>query len=571
MTAAELRKKFIDFFVKKGHQEIPSASLVPENDPTVLFTTAGMHPLIPYLMGEPHPQGKRLVDVQRCLRTDDIDEVGDSTHLTFFEMLGNWSLGDYDKVEAISWSYEFLIEELNIPTTKLAVTVFAGDKDAPQDEQSRSIWKKLGVSEDRIFARPKKDNWWGPVGETGPCGPDTEMFVWTGEGNPSGVPNENSHWVEVWNDVFMEYEKKRKGNDFEYIPLEQKNVDTGMGLERMLAVLQGKESVYETDVFAPIMKVVSNRIMADHLRAAIFLIADNVRPGNKDREYILRRLVRRAVRYAKLAGIDHFINEVVEATSTIFKNSYLDISSKEKEIKAVLEEEVGKFSTTLLRGLHEIEKIKELSGKTAFYLYESFGFPLELTEEIAADHGQKINKQEFEEEFKKHQELSRSGNEGKFAGGLADHSEQVLRGHTATHLLHQALRDVLGMSVHQTGSNITRERVRFDFSFNRKLISQELKQVEHIINQKVEENLPVHFEIMNLAQAKETGAIGLFNEKYGDRVKVYFIGPTTASGRPYSAEFCGGPHISNTRDVGRVRIIKEEALGSSQRRIYLQL
>ena len=577
MKANELKKKFIDFFVARGHREIPNVSLVPENDPTVLFTTAGMHPLVPYLLGEPHANGARLTNVQRCLRTDDIEEVGDNTHLTFFEMLGNWSLGDYWKEEAISWSFEFLTKGLGITAEKLAVSVFAGDGDAPEDRESIEVWKRLGIPEVRITRLTKKDNWWGPAGQTGPCGPDTEMFYWNGKDSvPKNFDAENKNWVEIWNDVFMQYFKRGDGK---YEPLKQKNVDTGMGLERMLAVLNGKGSIFETDVFLPIMRILgghkekSQRIIADHIRAAVFLTVEGVRPGNKDREYILRRLIRRAVRHIKLINLQtDMTSDLVSATVNIFRDYYPQLVQKEREIIETINEEAAKFAIALERGTRETQGLETLDGKIAFHLYESYGFPLELTEEIAEQRGQKIDKGVFEEEFKKHQELSRSKSLGKFAGGLADHSEETTRGHTATHLLHKALRDLLGESVHQTGSNITPERIRFDFSFSRKLTDGEVKTVEETVNKRIKEGLPVHFKIMRVEDAKRIGAIGLFDEKYADQVKIYFIGPTTGSGQAaYSAEFCGGPHVNNTSEVGKFIIEKETARGSGNRRIYARL
>ena len=568
MTADELRKIYIDFFVAKGHKEIAPASLVPENDPTVLFTTAGMHPLVPYLMGESHPQGKRLVNIQKCLRTDDIDEVGDPTHNTFFEMLGNWSLGDYWKEEAITWSFEFLTKELNIPVGKLAVTIFEGDDDAPCDEDSAAIWRKLGIVEDRIFPHGKKDNWWGPVGNTGPCGPDTEMFVWVGSNSPHGVAGEEPLWVEVWNDVFMEYSRAPDG---EYEPLKQRNVDTGMGLERVLAVLNNKDNVYETDVFASIIEAIrkigkyetqDERVIADHLRASIMLVANGVEPANKLQGYILRRLLRRAIVKLQPGNQEieweSFTRDIVSAVSKIY-----ELDGQEK-IREMVLAEIDKFHKTLNRGMREVQKIETIDGKIAFDLYQTYGFPLEVTEELFREKGQEINHTQFEAEFEKHKELSRTASAGMFKGGLADHSDETIRGHTATHLLHQALRDVLGDSVHQTGSNITPERIRFDFAFGRKLTDSELRNVEGIINQKIQEDLPVRFEMMTLKEAKKTGAIGLFDEKYSDNVKVYFVGG-------YSAEFCGGPHVEHTAQVGNVKITKETAAGAGSRRIYMEL
>lgn len=577
MTAHELRRAFINFFVKQGHKEIPSASLVPEHDPTVLFTTAGMHPLIPYLLGEPHPQGTRLVNVQRCLRTDDIDEVGDATHNTFFEMLGNWSFGDYWKEETISWSFELLLKELNIPLERLAVTIFTGDKDAPRDDESIKIWRKLRVSDDRIFPRPRKDNWWGPVGETGPCGPDTEMFIWVGKGEPHGIPNEEPLWVEVWNDVFMEYNKTSGGK---YEPLKQRNVDTGMGLERILMVLQGKNNIYETDVFTPLIETIGGvdkpqRIIADHLKAAVFLISDGVMPGKKDREYVLRRLIRRA--YDNITGqfdpksgtttitssqkwriIEGVVLRVIDLYGQ--ESYYHHLSEIKSHIIEVVRQEVDSYQHLVTTTTTTLPPEKQISGKKAFELHSTHGWsPSQLL-----SMGYEFDQKEYDDEFKKHQELSRTASAGKFAGGLADHSEATIRGHTATHLLHQALRDVLGNQVHQTGSNITPERVRFDFSFDRKMTDEEIKQVEEIVNQKIKKDLPVHFEIMSIGQAKKVGALGLFDEKYQDKVKVYFIGD-------YSKEFCGGPHVNKTSEIGRVRIVKEESAGSGVRRIYIKL
>ena len=593
MTAHELRRAFINFFVKRGHKEIPSASLVPEHDPTVLFTTAGMHPLIPYLLGEPHPQGTRLVNVQRCLRTDDIDEVGDATHNTFFEMLGNWSFGDYWKEEAISWSFELLLKELNIPLERLAVTIFTGDKDAPRDDESIKIWKKLGISDDRIFPRPRKDNWWGPVGETGPCGPDTEMFIWVGKGKPHGVPNEEPLWVEVWNDVFMQYNKTKKGV---YEPLKQKNVDTGMGLERILMVLNEKDSVYETDVFEEMCSAIEKkmatseirftRVIADHIRAATFLIADGVKPSNVERGYIVRRLIRRAIRSAHRSGIPWgFTPDIAKVVIKTYSSVYHLLSQKEQEIYNTLHEEEERFqqpidwleqyrqdlevavNQNIVKKIGEIPIIEKhglASGRYVFENFQTYGVPPDLSEDILHELGLEYDKDGFQKAMEEHQEKSRTSAVGRFSGGLADHSEATIRGHTATHLLHQALRDVLGNQVHQTGSNITPERVRFDFSFDRKMTDEEIKQVEEIVNQKIKKDLPVHFEIMSIGQAKKVGALGLFDEKYQDKVKVYFIGD-------YSKEFCGGPHVSKTSEVGRVRIVKEESAGSGVRRIYIKL
>lgn len=565
MTHQELRVKFLNFFNEKGHRVIPSSSLIPEHDPTVLFITAGMHPLVPFLLGEPHPNGKRLTNIQKCLRTDDLAEVGDNVHNTFFEMLGNWSLGDYWKEKAIEWSYEFLTKELNLDPERLYVSVFAGDNYGSRDEESAQIWQKLGIAKERIFYYDKKHNWWGPAGKSGPCGPATEMFYDTVGGplNGQGPSTDSNRFVEIWNDVFMEYDKKSDGT---FEPLKQKNVDTGMGLERILMILQGKKSIYETDVFSPILEVIGgqtkeDRMVADHLRSSVMLVADGVEPSNKDRGYVLRRLIRRAMIKGKEKNLESKIEEIVEALVSIYKDIYPNILEKESQVVAILKEEATRFSKTLKQGLDEFNKLAgNISGKEAFDLYQTYGFPIELTEEVAYEKGIKIDKKKFEEEFKKHQDISRAGITQRFAGGLADQSEKVIRGHTATHLLHQALRDVLGESVYQTGSNITSERVRFDFSYNKKLTEGEIKKVEEIVNQKVKEDLKVHFEMMPLEEAKKVGAIGLFEDKYAELVKVYFVGD-------YSKEFCGGPHVEHTAQVGEFKIVKEEALGKGQRRI----
>lgn len=592
MSANELRKKFLDFFAKRGHVIIPSTSLVPSEKvelagtQKVLFTTAGMHPLIPYLLGEEHPKGKRLASVQKCLRTDDIDEVGDATHNTFFEMLGNWSLGDYGKKEAISWSFEFLTKELGLSTDKLAVAVFAGDSDTPFDRESYDIWKGLGIKEKRIAKLGKKDNWWGPVGDTGPCGPDTEMFYWVGsDPTPETFDPEDKQWVEIWNDVFMEYYRKEDGS---FEPLKQKNVDTGMGLERALAVVNGKDNIYETDLFSPIIRNIEQitdkkyidsllpmRVIADHMRAAVFLIADGVIPDNKLQGYILRRLLRRsAVKVRQLSGKinpDEFVS-MIQIILTPY-NKEADAGLVEK----VVTEEMNRFSRTLDHGLKEIEKIEQIDGKKAFDLYQTFGFPLEITEELFKEKGQRIDHQQFEEEFKKHQELSRTASAGMFKGGLADSSEVATKYHTATHLLHQALRDVLGPDVFQKGSNITSERLRFDFSFNRKLTEEEIEQVEDLINQRIKDDLPVDHKIISLDEAKKLNAIGLFDEKYGEKVSIYGVGPghkldhsskdQRERGGYYSLEFCGGPHVDHTGIIGSIKIEKEEAVSAGARRI----
>ncbi|MFZ5365718.1 MAG: alanine--tRNA ligase [Patescibacteria group bacterium] len=619
MTAKELKQKYLDFFAKKGHRVIPNASLIPENDPTALFISAGMHPLVPYLLGEPHPFGERLCSVQRCLRTDDIDKVGNTVHHTFFEMLGNWSLGDpaspdgigqggYWKKEAIQWSFEFLTgkEWLGIDKNKLAISVFAGDNDAPFDKESYDIWVSLGISDTRIAKLPKKNNWWGPAGKTGPCGPDTEMFVWVGKDEaPKTFNPDDVSWVEIWNDVFMEYEKKLKikneklknenarEKDFEYVFLKQKNVDTGMGVERTVAVLGGLDDDYQTELFKPIIQSIEvlsgknyeqeenqkpMRIIADHLRAATFLISDGVTPSNVEQGYVLRRLIRRAVRFGRTLSakggqlIKLFTPNAAETVIQTMKGEYPELEKKKNQILETLTLEEEKFKKTLERGLKEIEKCKKLDGKIAFYLYETYGFPLEMIEEIVQERGQKIDKKAFEEEFKKHQETSRVGAEKKFAGGLADHSEKVTKLHTATHLLHSALRKILGEHVKQSGSNITAERLRFDFPNPRKLTEKELKDTEELVNQKIKENLPVEMEMMTLEQAKEKGAMAEFEKKYGEKVKVYSIGdPSVGSGQVFSVEVCGGPHVDFTGRLGRFKIIKEGSAGAGIRRIYATL
>lgn len=582
MKANELRKKYIDFFVSKGHTQIPSASLIPENDPSVLFTTAGMHPLVPYLMGEDHPAGTRLVDFQKCVRTGDIDEVGDNTHLTFFEMLGNWSLGDYFKDEAIEWSFEFLTKELGISLEKLAVSVFAGDEDAPFDQESFDKWISLGMPEARIAKLGKEDNWWPAGGKhTGPQGPDTEMFYWTGEEEaPEAFDPENAKWVEIWNDVFMQFNQDGSGA---LTPLAQKNVDTGMGLERTIAVLQGKKSVYDTDLFSGIIAKIrdisgkeydvedetgsSMRIIADHIRSAVMMALDGVEPSNKDQGYIMRRLIRRAIRHARKLEMENWLEAIVDEVILSLKDAYIELVDNRDQIVGILTVEASKFEKTIQKGLKELEKIWEknqnISGDDAFNLYQTFGFPLELTVEIAAEYGQKIDKNVFEAEFKKHQDKSREGAGQKFAGGLVDHSDESKRLHTATHLLHQALRDVLGDHVEQRGSNITRERLRFDFSHDKKMTDEEKAEVERIVNEQIQKKAPIHFEMLTVDEAKEKGAIGLFEDKYaqvGDKIKVYFMGD-------YSKEICGGPHMENTGDLGSFKIKKEEASSAGVRRI----
>jgi len=582
MTGAELRRAYIDFFRGKGHAEIKSAPLVPEHDPTVLFTTAGMHPLVPFLLGEKHPAGQRLVNFQKCIRTGDIDEVGDTVHHTFFEMLGNWSLGDYFKEEAIEFSYEFLTsrEWLDIDPDRLWISCFAGDADAPKDTEAAAVWRRIGIPDERIIFLGKDENWWGPAGLTGPCGPDTEMFFCTYEGAiPPGKSPENDpeHFIEIWNDVFMQYNKDAEGT---YWPLTQKNVDTGLGLERVAAVLQGSDDNYTTELFAPIMErigelgsgddVRARRIIADHMRAATFLIADGVLPARVDQGYVLRRLIRRAVRFGKKVGIaDAFTHKVAEVVVGIFGDVYPELKANAQEITETLTREEAQFGKTLAQGLKEFEKLlpnvmknpkKELSGRLAFKLYDTYGFPIEMTRDLAEEAGLIVDMEGFEKAYAKHQELSRKGAEQKFSGGLADHSEMVTRLHTATHLLQAALRRVLGPHVAQRGSNITAERLRFDFTHPAKMTPEEVKQVEDIVNEAIGKELNVESVEMPVEEAKAAGAMGVFGEKYGATVKVYSMGG-------FSKEICGGPHVANTRELGRFRIIKEQSSSAGIRRI----
>jgi alanyl-tRNA synthetase len=571
MTARDLRKKYLEFFQSKGHKIIPSASLVPANDPTVLFTTAGMHPLVPYLLGETHPEGKRLTNVQKCLRTDDIDEVGDGLHNTFFEMLGNWSLGDYWKKESITWSYELLTEKewLAMDPTRLAVSVFAGDKDAQRDEESAKIWQDLGVPVVRIAYLGKKDNWWGPPGATGPCGPDTEIFYWIGEGSaPEKFEPQDKNWVEIWNNVFMQYEKTIDGK---FLALKQKNVDTGMGIERVTAILQNKSNVFRTDLFLPIMDKIrslsvsqdtkSEIIIADHMRAAVFLIADGVVPSNKDRGYILRRLIRRSVTYGQKIGIEHdFTTEIANAVIENYKDVYPELNNPKIEIE--LKKEELKFRTTLGRGLKMLEKNPNITGKEAFDLFQTYGFPFELTREFAIV----ANQEEFENEFKKHQELSRTASVGQFKGGLADHSDKIVRLHTATHLMNAALRKVFGPNVWQKGSNINEQRTRFDFTHDAKMTDEQKAEVEKLVNDWIARNLTVKRETMSYDEARKLNAIGVFGEKYPETVSIYTVfDPKTQE--VISREFCGGPHVEHTDAIGKFKIQKEEAVSAGVRRI----
>ena len=585
--SSELRSMFLKFFKDHGHAVISSASVIPENDPTVLFTTAGMHPLVPSLMGAKHPAGNRLTDVQKCVRTGDIDDVGDFSHLTFFEMLGNWSLGDYFKEQMIPWSWEFLTspEYLGLPKDRLAFSVFAGDADCPRDEESAQLWRNCGVADDHIFFLPKENNWWGPAGITGPCGPDTEMFIITDK-EPCG-PNCSpacscGRYLEIWNDVFMQYNKKADGT---FEPLEQKNVDTGMGLERTICVLNGKKSVYETDLFADILKKISElsgkeygsdemttrafRIIADHMRTATFIMGDDrgVSPSNVDQGYVLRRLIRRAVRYGMGIGMpEGFTGEVAKVIIEQYKDVYPELKRNEAFVLDQLSLEESRFARTLKQGNREFEKLVEkvqdgqIDGVSAFHLYDTYGFPVEMTEELARERGLTVDMDGFHDCFRRHQATSQAGAEQRFKGGLADNSEQSARLHTATHLLHAALRKVLGPEVAQKGSNITAERLRFDFSFGRKMTKEELAEVERLVNEAIESHTPVTCEEMTVAQAKEQGAIGLFESKYGEKVKVYTMGP-------YSKEICGGPHAQNTGDLVSFKIKKEESSSAGVRRI----
>ncbi|MBI3231615.1 MAG: alanine--tRNA ligase [Candidatus Doudnabacteria bacterium] len=587
ITAQQLREKYLEFFESKGHTIILSAPLVPEGDSSVLFTTAGMHPLVPYLLGQPHPAGKRVANVQKCVRTGDIEEVGDETHLTFFEMLGNWSLGDYFKKEAITWSFEFLTSKdyLNLPLERLAFSVFAGDQDAPRDEESASVWKSLGVKSERIAYLPKEDNWW-IAGQTGPCGPDTEMFYWTDDGTPAPAnfakTKNDKRWVEIWNDVFMQYEKRTDGS---LALLKHQNVDTGMGLDRTLAVLNGQSSVYDTELFRPMFEVIGlanqvlsgdelkkARIILDHVRASVFIVGDGVEPSNKDRGYVLRRLLRRSMVMAKLLNLQStWLKALIGQVITVYASPYVELVEGSNRIFDVIEGEQRKFEGTLEKGLKQLElRIQNhelgISGKDAFDLYQTYGFPWGLTKELGESLGQKINEAEFEEEFKKHQELSRTSSAGQFKGGLASHSEKIIRLHTATHLLNAALRDVLGEHVWQKGSNITEERTRFDFTHEKKMTPEEIAAVEAMVNDWVARDLKVTREMMTLEKARELGAIGVFGEKYADTVSIYTV-YDDSSGEIISREFCGGPHVEHTEVIGNFKIAKEEASSAGVRRI----
>ena len=581
MTASELRQKYLDFFKSKNHAIISSASLIPENDPTVLFTTAGMHPLVPYLMGQKHPAGVRLADAQKCVRTDDIDEVGDATHHTFFEMMGNWSLGDYFKQDSIRYSWEFLTSPqwLGLDPNRLAVSVFIGDENAPFDEESYNLWLSLGMPASRIAKLPKKNNWWGPAGTTGPCGPDTEIFYWSGDKDsvPGSFNDDNDLWVEIWNNVFMQYNKQADGT---FIPLAQKNVDTGLGLERVTAVLNNCDN-YQTDLFINLVNKVEElsgkkyseggevlraiRIIADHIKAATFIIGDErgVSPSNTGQGYIVRRLIRRAVRYGRNLGINDllWIKEVAKVVISDYEKVYPELRRNEAFILENLDKEEEKFINTLENGLKEFNKISgDIDGVTAFNLYQSYGFPVEITEELARERGKKVDLEGFKAELTKHQELSRTASAGKFKGGLADNSEATTKLHTAAHLLLAALRQVLGDGVYQKGSNITAERLRYDFSYPEKMTPEQIKEVEGLVNEAISKKISVKCEEISLEEAKKDGAMGVFDSKYGEKVKVYTIGD-------FSKEICGGPHVDNTEKLGNFSIVKEESSSSGVRRI----
>lgn len=586
LTTAELRKLFLQFFSEKGHAVIPSASLIPENDPTVLFTTAGMHPLVPYLLGAAHPAGTRLTDVQKCVRTGDIDEVGDNSHLTFFEMLGNWSLGDYFKQESIAWSWEFLTDEkwLGIDKDRLYFTCFEGNSNAPRDTYSHDRWVEMGVDPSHIFYLGAKHNWWIP-GTSGPCGPDTEIFFDTGKGKCCDECDPScscGKYLEIWNNVFMEYFQPAGG---ELRPLEKKNVDTGMGLERTIATLQGAKSVYDTDAFTAIIERISQlsgksyndnadtvrafRIVSDHIRTATFMLGDprGVTPSNVDQGYILRRLIRRALRYAMQLGMpEHSLSRIAETVVNDYGKVYSELNDNREHIIKELDTEEMRFQRTLTNGIREFERIKgkfengEIDGRSAFRLFDTFGFPIEFTEEMAKENGLVVDVAGFHAAFEEHQQKSKAGAEQRFKGGLAEATDETAKLHTATHLLHAALRKVLDESVAQKGSNITAERLRFDFSFPRKVTPDELAKVEKLVNEAIAASVEITCDEMSVPDARALGAIGLFGDKYGEKVKVYTMGE-------YSCEICGGPHAANTGDLGTFKIKKEEASSAGVRRI----
>lgn len=595
MNANELRSKYIAFFKSKNHVEISGQSLIPENDPSVLFTMAGMHPLVPYLLGEPHPSGNRLTDYQKCIRTGDIDEVGDPSHLTCFEMLGNWSLGDYFKKESIAYSYEFLTGKdwLALDPRKISVTVFAGDENAPRDDEAAQFWKDNGMPEDKIAYLPASDNWWA-AGPTGPCGPDTEIFYWVGDGLPpegSNKATDSENWMEIWNNVFMQYNRV---DEKTLVPLKKKNVDTGMGLERTNCILQGKNSVYLTEIFQPIIRTIESlsgykygteeekdksvRIIADHTRSSVFILGDQrgVTPDRVGAGYVLRRLIRRAVRHGMKLGIEKdFLAEIAVTVIENFKDAYPELEQNREKVCRELTAEEAKFRQTLKKGEAEFQKLlpnlmknpkKIISGKVAYNLYETYGYPLELTQELGAEHGFTVDVDGFKDAERRHQEASKTVDAGVNKGGLAEQSEVTTKYHTATHLLQQALVDVLGNQVAQKGSNINNERMRFDFTFDRPMTKDEILRVEEIVNQKIKEDLPVTMEVMPLDKAKQSGARALFTNKYGEDVKVYTIG-RDAQNDWFSKEVCGGPHVQHTAQIGEFKIQKEQSSSAGVRRI----
>jgi len=585
MNARELKNKFVNFFVSKGHIEIPSASLIPENDPTTLFISAGIQPLVPYFLGRKHPVGQRLVNVQKCVRTIDIDEVGDQVHHTFFEMLGNWSLGDYFKKEMIPWSFEFLTKELNIPLDKLAVSCFAGDNDAPKDDETALLWKDQGIPSSRIAFLPKANNWWGPPGITGPCGSDTEMFYWANNSKtPKNFDPGDPNWVEIWNDVLIQYLKNDKG---EFEKLVQNNIDTGMGVERTVAVLNDFSDNYLTDIWQPIIKKIEEisgksysdpqyqkafRIVSDHIRASVFIIADGIEPSNKETGYVLRRLIRRSIRQGKLLSIDtNFIAQIAQAVldnQNNYAGTYSELNQNKDKILSILDSEENKFRKTLTRGLNEIQKLiernKNITGREAFTLYESFGFPVEMIQEELSKNNLKLDLTEFEKARESHIEQSRTLSAGKFRSGLADHSEIITKYHTATHLLHASLRKILGNHVQQSGSNITSERLRFDFTNPDKLTDDQISQIQDLVNQQIQKSLEIKRQEMKFTDAQKQGALAFFGAKYPETVSVYSVGD-------FSKEVCTGPHVTNTNTLGQFQITKEESAGSGKRRIYAVL
>ncbi len=583
MKAIDIRNKYLSFFESKNHKIISGAKLIPENDPTVLFTTAGMQPLVPYLSGQKHPGGTRLVDFQKCLRTDDIDEVGDNRHLTFFEMLGNWSLGDYFKEDSIKYSYEFLSDILKIDMNRISVTCFEGDSNAPKDEEAAKIWKECGIPEDRIYFYPAKENWWGPAGLTGPCGPDTEIFLDTGKEKccDDCQPScDCGKYVEIWNNVFMQYYKQEDGS---YTALENKNVDTGMGLERITFLMQDKNNVFETELFESVItrcrELAKNpndeslRIIADHLRSSALLMVDGVAPSNSGQGYILRRLIRRAIRHMKKMELDvNSITEITLVLAEMTKDMYPEITENLDLVKSEMKKEKNRFSSTLDKGQKEFDKtiakltsenINTLAGELVFRLYDTYGFPPEVTKELAMENKFTIDMEGFEKCFKEHQEKSKAGSEAVFKGGLADNSELTTRYHSAVHLILEALTLVLGDHVKQRGSNITSERARFDFSNPEKVVREKLDEVEKIVNEQIDKAMDVTLEEMPLEKAREIGAKGIFDSKYEEVVKVYTMGD-------FSKEICGGPHVQNTKDIGHIKIIKEEAVSSGVRRIKVK-